>query len=58
MEKHRFYLDEAQCRIVNEALDRIENSPTEVGQIIFQTQRFEPHPAMNDSYFKDDDNDD
>ena len=56
LEKHRFYLDEAQCRIVNEALDRIENIPTEVGQILFETQRFEPHPAMNDSYLKDDGN--
>lgn len=58
LEKRRFYLDEAQCQIVNEALDRIENGPREVGQIILETPRFEAHPAMNDSYLKDDGDDD
>jgi hypothetical protein len=52
LEKHRFYLHAAQCAVVNEALDRIENSQTEVGQIVFTTKRFEPHAAMNDGYLK------
>ncbi len=50
LDDHRFYLDADQCRLVNEALDRIESEPTEVGRLVFITQRFEPHPAFNDSY--------
>ena len=53
LDEHRFYLDSDRCRIVNEALDRIEGKPTEVGGLIFQTLRFEPHPAFNDSYLND-----
>lgn len=49
---HRFYLNEEQCRVVNEALDRIESEPREVGRIVIVTERFSPHPAMNDSYLK------
>lgn len=55
LDENRFYLDADQCRIVNEALDRIENEPVEVGRIIFDTRRFEPHPAFDDSYLADDD---
>lgn len=53
LDEHRFYLNADQCRIVNEALDRIENEPTEVGQIVLITPRFEPHPAFNDGYLED-----
>jgi hypothetical protein len=49
----RFYLNEEQCQIVNEALDRIESEPREVGRIVIVTERFTPHPAMNVSYLKD-----
>lgn len=52
LDEHRFYLDEEQCRIVNEALDRIENEPTEVGRIVIITRRFVPNPGMNPGYFK------
>jgi hypothetical protein len=55
LDEHRFYLDAEQCRVVNEALDRIENEPTEVGRIVFHTLRFEPHPAFDASYLTDDD---
>ncbi|WP_308721322.1 diadenylate cyclase [Komagataeibacter xylinus] len=55
LDEHRFYLDAEQCRIVNEALDRIENEPAEVGRIIIQTRRFEPHPAFDATYLLADD---
>lgn len=55
LNENRFYLDADQCRIVNEALDRIESEPTEVGRIRFDTHRFEPHPAFDSSYLADDD---
>jgi hypothetical protein len=54
LSEHRFYLNAEQCRVVNEALDRIESEPREVGQILLVTQRFEPHPAMNEAYLKED----
>lgn len=54
LDDHRFYLNAEQCRVVNEALDRIEGEPRDVGQIVIVTRRFEPDPAMNESYLKDD----
>lgn len=53
LDEHRFYLDADQCSRVNAALDRIENLPKDVGRIVIITERFQPHPAMNDSYFID-----
>jgi len=53
LDEHRFYLNAGQCRLVNKALDRIESEPTEVGRIVIITARFEPHPAFNESYLKD-----
>lgn len=50
---HRFYVGAQQCSIVNKALDRIEGELREAGRIVLITPRFEPHPAMNDSYFID-----
>lgn len=55
LDEHRFYLDAEQCQIVNEALDRIVNEPVEVGRIIIQTPRFEPHPAFDETYLSADD---
>lgn len=52
LDDHRFYLDEEQCRRVNEALDRIESDSRELGRIVIVTERFTPHPAMNASYLK------
>lgn len=51
LDKHRFYLNDAQCKRVNLALDRIEALPKDVGDIVIVTNRFEPDPDMNDSYF-------
>jgi hypothetical protein len=53
LDEHRFYLNEEQCQTVNEALDRIEAEPTEMGEITIVTPRFKPHPAFNESYLKD-----
>jgi len=55
LDENRFYLDAEQCRIVNDALDRIENEPTEVGRIVIHTRRFEPHPAFDASYLTSED---
>ncbi|AMS43252.1 diadenylate cyclase [Aminobacter aminovorans] len=53
LDDHRFYLNEEQCLIVNEALDRIAAEPREMGEISIVTPRFKPHPAFNESYLKD-----
>jgi hypothetical protein len=52
LDKKRFYLNAEQCILINEALDRIESEPREVGQIVILTPRFTPDPAMNDSFLK------
>lgn len=52
LDDHRFYLNEEQCLTVNEALDRIEAEPTEMGKITIVTPRFKPHPAFDESYLK------
>ncbi|POR41807.1 diadenylate cyclase [Methylobacterium sp. V23] len=54
LDDHRFYLNAEQCRVVNEALDRIESESREIGQVVILTSRFEPHPAFNESYLKED----
>ncbi len=51
LDSHRFYLNQEQCDRVNAALERIENGPRGVGQILFATTRFMPDPAMDDGYF-------
>ncbi|MDP3603009.1 MAG: hypothetical protein Q8R85_17755 [Bosea sp. (in: a-proteobacteria)] len=53
LDENRFYLSEEQCQIVNDALDRIEKSSREMGQITIITSRFKPHILMNDSYLSD-----
>lgn len=53
LDENRFYLNEEQCLTVNEALDRIEAEPSEMGEIRILTERFTRHPAFDDSYLKD-----
>ncbi len=53
LDEHRFYLTEEQCLTVNEALDRIEAEPGEMGGIRILTERFTQHPAFDDSYLRD-----
>jgi len=52
LDENRFYLSEDQCRRANEALDRIERLPREVGRIVLITDRFHPDPEMNAGYLK------
>lgn len=52
LDEHRFYLSGKQCAAANEALDRIESEPREMGRIVIITKRFEPDPAMLDAYFE------
>lgn len=52
LSRHRFYLDEEQCRRVNAALERINKEPREVGEVWFDYAKFEPDPELDDSYFK------
>lgn len=54
LDKHRFYLKEAECDRVNSALDRIDHEPVEMGEIIIERSRFKCDPALNDSYFESD----
>lgn len=51
LDENRFYLNDQECKRVNSALDRIESLPKEVGRLVILTERFEPNPAMQDSYF-------
>lgn len=51
LDEYRFYLNEIQCYRVNAALDRLESSLGEVGQMVIVTPRLEPNSEMNDSYF-------
>ena len=50
IDDHRFYFNEKQCVRVNDALDKIESSKSEVGQIRFITERLIPNKDMNSSY--------
>ena len=50
IDDNRFYFNEKQCVRVNDALDRIESSKSEVEQIRFITQRLSPNKDMNSSY--------
>ena len=51
LDEHRFYLNGEQCDRVNSALDRIEQLPREVGEIVILTNRFKPDSLMDESYF-------
>lgn len=50
LDKHRFYLSAERCAAVNAALDRLYETPAELGEIRFVTDPFEPHREMNDGY--------
>ncbi len=53
IDDNRFYFNEEQCIRVNAALDKIENSKSEVERIRFITQRLSPNKDMNISYLKE-----
>ena len=53
LDKHRFYINAQQCEQLNSTIDRLDNSPQEVGRIYFGTDKFEVHPDFNESYLID-----
>ncbi|WP_335968402.1 hypothetical protein [Acinetobacter bereziniae] len=53
VDDNRFYFNANQCLRVNAALDRIESSVQEVGQIVIKTSRLTPHIEMDESYLID-----
>ncbi|HEX7965306.1 MAG TPA: hypothetical protein VF651_06275 [Gammaproteobacteria bacterium] len=53
LDDHRFYATRDQCARINAALDRIENLPKDVGEIVLITNRFQADPEMNESYYDD-----
>lgn len=53
VDDNRFYFNADQCLRVNTALDRIENSEREVGQIVIQTSKLTPNIEMDESYLTD-----
>jgi hypothetical protein len=48
---HRFYINEEQCRTVNEEIARIESIPPEPRELRVGTAKFVPDPEMNESYY-------
>lgn len=51
LDDHRFYLTADECHVINSELARIEKVPSEPYEIRMPTRRFEPNPAMDDSYY-------
>jgi hypothetical protein len=51
LNEHRFYLDEAQCERINEALHRLEQLPRNVGEIRYITSPFFPNKELDETYF-------
>jgi hypothetical protein len=51
LDDHRFYVNQGQCERVNQALDRIESLPKEMGQMVIITSRFVPNPEFDETYF-------
>ena len=50
LDKHRFYINPLQCARINAALSRLDSAPKEACLIYLETERFEAHPEMDDSY--------
>ncbi|MEL1262875.1 hypothetical protein [Pseudoxanthomonas putridarboris] len=53
LDKHRFYVNSGQCERINAVLSRLDNLPKEAGLLYFETERFETHPEMEESYLSD-----
>jgi hypothetical protein len=51
LDEHRFYVSLEESERVNRALNRIENLPSEMGQMVIITARFKPDPEFNETYF-------
>lgn len=50
LDKHRFYINPGQCEQINAVLSHLDSLPKEVGLLYFETERFEVHPEMDESY--------
>lgn len=50
LDQHRFYLTAEQCDRANAAIERIHQTPLEVGELRIPHRAFEPDPGMDDSY--------
>jgi len=50
IDENRFYLDVRQCERANAALDRIEQTPSELGQLVIITTRLTPHKDFEAIY--------
>ncbi len=53
LDKHRFYVNSGQCERINAVLSRLDNLQKEAGLLYFETERFETHPEMEESYLSD-----
>ena len=53
VKKVAFYLDECQCRKINESYEKEMHRRIEAGGVAAFSTLLRPHPDMNDSYFKD-----
>lgn len=53
LDSHRFYISAEQCSRINDAIDRLDSSPKDVGSIYLMTMKFEVHPEMDESYLTD-----
>ena len=51
LDEHRFYIDDEQCKRINDNLYRIDNLPQEDFEIRLVGDGFKPHPDMDESYF-------
>jgi hypothetical protein len=51
IEKLAFYMSEEQCELVNRLEAEFQQGQLDRGGFMIQRAPFQPHPAMNDSYF-------
>ena len=55
LNRHKFYLNQEQCRRINAAIARIQKEPLEVGELRRVWKEFSPDPSLSDSYFESED---
>ena len=51
LKDHRFYFTADECNVINSELARIEQAPMEAYEIRRPAPKFDPDPAMDDSYY-------
>ena len=55
LNRHKFYLNQEQCRRINAAIARIQKEPLEVAELRRVWKEFSPDPSLSDSYFESED---